>query len=287
MFDRGFLREEWRFTAAVAVNVIVGALLTQTDKVVLTALLPLREFGYYVVATTVASSLAFVISPIHTAIYPRFAQLLASGDDVALRDLYHAATQLTATLLLPVAVILIAFGREVIQLWTGDAAVAMNASRVAAILVAGTALNGLAGVAIHLALAAGLLRLTMLVNPVSAVVLVPMILILATRYGAPGAAAVWLALNVGYVLVFVPLMHRRLLRSEQWRWYTRDVLLPMSGAAIVATAFRMAMPTFAHPFSLAAYIAAAGLCTLTATALLCDEVRQRFFVLLRMTERRA
>ncbi|HEX8254933.1 MAG TPA: oligosaccharide flippase family protein [Thermoanaerobaculia bacterium] len=281
-FDKALLRAEWAFTAAIGVNVIVGALLTQTDKVVLSAVLPLQEFGYYVVAATVASSLGLLISPIHTAIYPRFTQLLTNQDDLALRDLYHAAAQFTAIMLFPVAAILTAFGREVLLLWTGDAVVAASASRVAAILVAGTALNGVAGVAVHLALAAGWLRLTMLINPVSAVVLVPASIFLSSRYGAVGAASVWLALNAGYVLIFVPIMHRRLLPGEKWRWYTRDVLLPLSGAASCAALFRAAMPHFARNWSLAAYIATAGLCTLTVAALLADQVRRRLFTFVSM-----
>ncbi|MBK6533618.1 MAG: hypothetical protein IPF99_29740 [Deltaproteobacteria bacterium] len=38
----------------------------------------------------------------------------------------------------------------------------------------------------------------------------------------------------------VQLMHRRLLKGEQWRWYLSDVLLPGAGAVLVALAASLA-----------------------------------------------
>ena len=36
----------------------------------------------------------------------------------------------------------------------------------------------------------------------------------------------WVALNAGLILIGMPLMHRRLLRSELLRWYAQDILPP-------------------------------------------------------------
>jgi hypothetical protein len=47
------------------------------------------------------------------------------------------------------------------------------------------------------------------------------------RVGAIAGAYCWLALNVGYYLVLVPLMHRRVLRDEIWLWWSRDTMLPL------------------------------------------------------------
>ena len=37
-------------------------------------------------------------------------------------------------------------------------------------------------------------------------------------------------------------MHRRILVSEKWRWYTTDVLGPVAGAAISTAIIRLAIP---------------------------------------------
>ena len=79
-------------------------------------------------------------------------------------------------------------------------------------------------------------------NLAAAIVLVPAILVIAPRYGAPGAALVWLVLNAGYLVLNVPIMHRRPLRGELWHWYRDDLLRPASGAILIAVTGRALMP---------------------------------------------
>jgi hypothetical protein len=68
------------------------------------------------------------------------------------------------------------------------------------------------------------------------VLLLPAIYISVTTYGAIGAAVVWVILNLGYVLIATPMMHRVLLTSEMWRWYRQDVLVPFAFALAAAAA---------------------------------------------------
>jgi hypothetical protein len=62
---------------------------------------------------------------------------------------------------------------------------------------------------------------------------------MASFYGAVGAAFMWVIFNCGLLLVGIQLMHRRLLKGEQWRWYLEDVGLPLAvslGAALFCLA---------------------------------------------------
>ena len=83
-------------------------------------------------------------------------------------------------------------------------------------------------------LAYGWTKLGLYSNVVAVVALVPLIFFMALHYGAVGAATVWIVLNSGYVLISLQIMHRRLLKGEQWRWYAIDVGLPLTAALIVA-----------------------------------------------------
>jgi hypothetical protein len=46
------------------------------------------------------------------------------------------------------------------------------------------------------------------------------------NFGPVGGAAVWAALNVGYIILTPQLMHRRLLAKEKLAWYWAGVLVP-------------------------------------------------------------
>jgi hypothetical protein len=54
------------------------------------------------------------------------------------------------------------------------------------------------------------------------------------HYGPVGAASTWVILNMGSIVFEIPIMHRRLLRKEKWRWYLQDVCLPLVICTFVA-----------------------------------------------------
>jgi O-antigen/teichoic acid export membrane protein len=125
--------------------------------------------------------------------------------------------------------------------WSGDAKLARVAGPILAALALGNVLNGLMHVPYQLQLAHGWTSFAIKLNVVAVVLLVPAILWVVPRYGAVGAASVWIALNAGYLLAGIPLMYRRLLPAEMWRWYIRDVCQPTLGALsglVLAMAFR-------------------------------------------------
>jgi len=90
-----------------------------------------------------------------------------------------------------------------------------------------------------------------------------MIYFLTIHYGVVGAASAWVILNTGYVLICIQIMHSRLLKGEQWRWYLNDVALPLISALIIATFWRLLIPS--ELSRLAMFICLAGV---SATTLL-------------------
>jgi O-antigen/teichoic acid export membrane protein len=265
----------WRYAAATSANSIVGIALTQTDKVLLSRLLPLEQFGYYALAGTMASFVWAVVIPVNQALFPRFAQLVELGDRATLSALYHRASQVMTVAVVPAAATVVLFAWQLIRLWTRNPITADHTALIAALLIAGTTMNALVSVPGYLQSAAGWPSLMVYTNLAAAIVLVPAILVVAPRYGAAGAACVWLVLNAGYLLFNVPAMHRRLLRGELWRWYRADLAAPALGAIAAAAIGRALMPAAASSSAwlTAAWIAGVGLLALTAAVLLAGDVR--------------
>ena len=65
-----------RFATGIALSSILGLLLTQIDKFLLSRLLPLGDFGLYMLAVTLADALALLAAPLYGVLVPRFAELL-------------------------------------------------------------------------------------------------------------------------------------------------------------------------------------------------------------------
>lgn len=234
-FSADALRPVWGFARGMLGINLLAVLLTQVDKVLLSRLTSLEDFGYYTLAGAVAASLQLLIGPIVQAFYPRLVALHEQGNESEFARLYHLGAQLVTLAVAPVSLLIAAFPHAVLYAWTGDAPLASATAPILVPLTIGTFLNCLVWMPYQAQLAHGWTSLILAANLVAVAIIVPAILWLVPDYGARAAAQIWLVLNVCYVLFVVQLMHRRILRREHGRWFTQDVLLP-GGAAVLAVA---------------------------------------------------
>ena len=85
--------------------------LTQADKVVLSKALSLEHYGYYGLATVLASGLFVIINPLFVAIWPRLSIADLKNDTKALEKAFHFYSQLIAVLLFPVGCVAAIFSQ--------------------------------------------------------------------------------------------------------------------------------------------------------------------------------
>lgn len=261
------------FAAGMSGITITALVLTQLDKVILSKILPLKIFGYYILACVVGNGLTVLITPVFNTVFPRFSALVAEKNGKALLDMYHGSTQVMAVLILPAASLLALFSYDIIALWTGSEEIAKNTAPIVSILVIGTAFNGMMNLPYALQLANGWTRIGFTINCFFLLILVPAIYSMANYYGAVGAAIVWAALNVTYMAVGVPLTHRRLLKGEAFHWFLKDVGLPMAAALLVAGIGRKLIPYPLSPTHAVFAFVLLWACSTAATALAAPESR--------------
>ena len=222
----GSLRHVWRFSAGVSVIAASGVLLSQLDKVLLSRLLSLAEFGQYMLAFAITGILYLISTPIFNVIYPRFSSLSELNDEERFATAYRLATQLASATLFPCAVLLALVGGPLIELWTGNAAAAEAVAAILPALAGGTALHGLMHVPYAMHLATGATGIALKTSFILVLLIVPITTVLASRYGAAGGAAAWLLLHSCYLVIGATVTHRSLLRRVGAPWMFLDVGLP-------------------------------------------------------------
>lgn len=277
-FRKDLLFGVWRFAAGMTGISVTAIILTQLDKIILSNVLSLEMFGYYSLAGMVAGVLYYFVGPVFSALFPRFSQLVALNDIETLTPLYHRGCQLMSVLILPIAVVIALFSSELMWLWTGNRTIAENTHLILSLLIVGTALNGLMNLPLALQLAHGWTRLIFYSNVIAVIVLAPFIFLMASRFGAVGAAAVWVVLNSGYVLFLLQVMHRKLLQGERWRWYAIDVGLPLGAALITGGLARWAIELPLTRPSAALSLAGLAMLTYLCSAMVAPQIREWIFV---------
>lgn len=284
-FSLAALARVWKFASSMIAITFLALLLTQVDKVLLSRLLSLENFGYYALSATVAGALYMVTGPITQAIYPRMVELVSQDNESGLISVYHQGAQLVTVLTGPSVLLLSFFSTGVVFAWSGNVDLAQNTGPILSILVVGTFLNALMHVPYHIQLANGWTSLALKANIVAVLVLVPAILWLVPRYGVEGAAWIWVALNVVYTPVFIQFMHRQVLLKEKLRWYGADVLVPVSGStAVMLLAQIFEPPSYEHRLEWLVFLILTYALGMVVAILLANRIRpylKLFFLRLR------
>ena len=238
-FNKKLLSNIWKFAAGMSGISILALLLTQMDKVILSKTLSLKEFGYYTFASSIALSLTRLYTPYFNSIYPRLTQLVSLNNESGLKTFYHKSCQFLTFLILPLTLVLCVYSYDILLLWTKSIIISQNVYIIFGILLSGTVINGFMNPPYALQLANGWTKLNLYSNLVAVLIILPCYFFLSKKYGSIGAALSWLILNIGYLLILTPFMHKKLLKNEMYDWYIFDLGIPVLTGSIVVIASKL------------------------------------------------
>lgn len=272
-FRRHIICDVWRYAAAISANAIIGIILTQLDKVILSKVLSLKMFAYYSIAATAASAIWMVIVPFNTAVFPHLVQIHVLDRKEELKNSFHRFSQILSLILMPICAILIVFSKEILFIWMHDLSVVENSHLVVSLLVFGTMLNGIASLPANSATAFGWPMLTTYTNIIQTLFIIPLIIGMVYWLQSVGAAIAWVILNSTYVLFMAPLFFNRFLREEQKSWYLQDILVPALAAFSVCTLSAIIAPVMNSQFAILSWILITLLFALIITGFSLSNIR--------------
>lgn len=284
-FSVASVKSIWKFTAGISGITITGLFLANTDKIILSNgnIIPMKTLGDFGMVASATYCLDRFFLPIYTAVSPRLTQLVSLNDKAELSRLYHRGSQAMTVFVAITAAVGIVFARDLLMLWTGDSDFALKWANSLALLAAAQCLNGLLYMPGGLQYAFGWTRLGFWVQVGCLVVLVPLMLAGTIKFGAIGAAGALVIVNTLKVFVGIPLMHRRLLRTEMWEWIIHDVAIPTGATFAVVLAVRWIFPAANESvrFALALPISIATAVGLLGAILSAEQMRKSALQILR------
>ena len=241
----------WRFTAHLSVILVIVVIIMQADKIVLSKMLTLGDYGHYALASAVAGSIGLLMQPIASVAYPRFVELNARGERPDVVAAYHRYTQMVTITLAPCAAVLALFSHHILLLWVRDTAIVAISAPVLSLLAPGMMFFALLSIPNYLQLASGNARVLVVVYGVSLTLYIPSLLLGIASFGMLGAGCAVLgagATIVAFGVFFMP--GSSLSRRENWSWIVSDVLIPTLSSFIAATSVYLLTPLGdpAHPW---------------------------------------
>ncbi len=246
------------FAGGMFLSSLMSFLLTQTDKMVVGKLMPLREFGIYALVGTAAAGLLQLVQPMNVAVLPRFTTLVEAGRRTELAATFHNSSQWLSAIILPLGVTLVAFPERSLLAWTGQVEVSEAGAPIFSLLMLASILNALLNLPYMLQLAHGWTSLTNKVNAVAIIALLPILIWATKSYSGVGAAASIACLNLVSLLMMSTLVLRRLLPEELLGWFAFAVFLPALAGGSVGLVLRFVLPDAQDRLSAIVQLAVVG-----------------------------
>jgi O-antigen/teichoic acid export membrane protein len=222
------------FALTIAFTSSVWVLVTQTDKLILSGILPLQEYGYFTLAVLVASGIMVVSGPVSSAIMPRMTRLHAENKHDEFISVYRNCTQLVSVIAGSASITLVVTAKPLLIAWTGDLHLAEQAAPVLRLYAAGNLFLCIAAFSYYLQYAKGNLRYHLRGNLGLVIILIPSVIYAATHFGALGAGYVWLTVNALFLFGWVAYVHHKLEPGLHYLWLWNDIVKILLPVSIVA-----------------------------------------------------
>jgi len=213
-----------KFSLTIAFTASVWVFITQTDKLVLSGILSLEEYGYFTLSVLVANGIIIISGPISNAIMPRMARLYAEKKTDELIKVYRQSTQLVSIVGGTIAITFASTADSLLYAWTGDTNLAEHSAPILRLYAIGNLFLCVAAFVYYLQYAKGNLRYHLIGNLILVVIMIPSIIIFAKNFGGEGAGYVWLTLNAIYLLFGVSYIHSKLEPNLHSKWFLNDVI---------------------------------------------------------------
>lgn len=200
-WDAAEIRLIWRTVAGLSGAALLGALTVQMDKIVLSRMVSLDQFGFYSLASSVATGLLMLIYPLVQAVLPRAIQL--RSEPTALRLLSLKLTGLIALVVVCGTLVFLFGGHRLLAMWLNNALAETTIYPLLAVLLVGTAMNAFYNVGYVNWLVHKNVRRVLQVNVLALVLAVTVIPPFVAWRGSMGATFGWLVINlIGLLLSF-------------------------------------------------------------------------------------
>ncbi|MDY7559573.1 oligosaccharide flippase family protein [Pseudomonas sp. 10B1] len=230
------------FAASMSLTTVLWIVLTQMDKVLLSEMLLLKEYGYFSLVALITTGILMLANPLAQTLLPRLTVLVAEGREGDMHTLFLGASRFVCTLLFPLAAVIGFHAESLIFAWTGDPVAAHWSRSILLWYALGSAIMAASSFQFYLQYAYAKLHLHVWYSVVSAIVTVPAMVLAIHYQGAYGAALAWFGLRLVSFFVWPSIVHNRFAPGVHGLWVhdiVRITLMTAIGIAVSEPLLRM------------------------------------------------
>ncbi len=226
-----FRKVDWRvlrgilpFSLGIAYTSATLIAVTQFDKLLLSGLLPLDEFGYFSVVALIAGSIMNLSTPVFLSFLPRMTMLVSMRKTTELIALYKNLTQIITWISITAAIFIGTYSQEILYALTGDKAAYTWGGEILFWYALGSGIYVMGTFQYYLQNAFGSLRIYVISSTLALLLQIPLVYIVSHEYGALGAGRLWFLFSSIWFLGCTAVVHRKLIPKFHVKWLLHELL---------------------------------------------------------------
>ena len=223
-FNFAIVRRVLPFALSIALSALIWVLVSQSDKLILSSILSLKEFGYFSLIMIITNGLQLITNPLTQAVLPRLIILLKNDDEIQFKALYRDICRIVTYISFSVALIVSFLSFNILYLWTADVDTASWGDSILFWYALGNGFLGISSMQYVLQSSFGNLKLHLIGSFISLFIQVPIILYSAINYGALGAGIAWFGVRLIFFILWTPVIHKKFLPNFHFSWLLEDIL---------------------------------------------------------------
>ena len=212
------------FAQAVAITAIISVTITQTDKIIMSNVLSLSDYGYFTICMMLSNGILMLGYPIGTVLIPRLTSLYSDGKLTEFSNLYIKFTQFICIFIIPGAIVIAGFSSNVVFLFTNSEEAALWGGSVLNYYALGNAFLIVGGFQYYQQVAKGELKYHVRYSIALLVTSLPLIIIFGYQYGAIAVAIIWFSFRLFSFVFWVPYIHKKLKTVKYIPWLCQGIL---------------------------------------------------------------
>ena len=224
--ETGYLEKVVKFALFSGASSMLWVFVSQSDKMLLSGILPLTEYGYFSIAVLLASVIYMVSTPVSNVILPRLTALHAEQQISQLNRTYRQVAQFVAVLASTAAMTVFWNAESIIALWSGNPQLSPHVADILRLYMLGNTFLVLNAFTYYIQYAFGQIKYHFWGNVLLVSLMLPAMYYAAQHYGGIGAAYVWISLHGLWFFSWTILINRKFLEQPlRWTWSVFSILL--------------------------------------------------------------
>jgi O-antigen/teichoic acid export membrane protein len=280
-FDKQVLKTVGRFAGGMMLMAIISSLNTQIDKLVISKILSLKEFGYYSLAGILSQVPVLIITPIAVAILPRMVKYSTNTETDKLIKLFHINTFVLSVLATSGAMVLFLFTKDFVFIWTHDNLIAKTIENVTKVLLIGGVFLSFQYMPYHLAIANGHTKTNVRLGIVAIICIIPSLIFCVKQFGLIGATYTWLIMNIFAYFYLGYFIISKFLKNEFRKWLINDTLIPLMVSIIIGIIFFYVSAELPKGYYVIVYSVIIGLISIFVNLIIFNKMNQQYKINIR------